>query len=315
MAGKTKTRKKLGMKFRLRLIVLVVLLFAAFVVWVLNFTGIITYSDILVKLGFMQKPALDPDTAVHFIDVGQGDCTLLVSNGRAMLIDSGDRDESDKVIGYLQSLGVRRLDCIIVTHPHADHIGEMADIINAFPVGEVIMPEVPEKLVPTSKSYEKMLFAVQDKGIGLTKAYKGSFELGECEVQLYPSEVDNTDDLNDLSLVVRIVHGNNRFLITGDCTENEELYLLRHNDDVSANVLKVGHHGSSKASSAVFLDRVMPKYAVISCGRDNDYGHPHEITVTRLSKYADEIYITAEVGTVVFSSDGKGLNIETKKAS
>lgn len=313
MAGKTK--KKLSTKFRLRLILLVILLFAVCVVWVLNFTGIITYGDILVKLGFKQKPALDPDTTVHFIDVGQGDCTLLLSNGRAMLIDSGDRDESDKVIGYLRNMGVQRLDYIIVTHPHADHMGEMADIIHEFPVGDVIMPEIPDKLVPTTKSYEKMLFAVQDKGIGLTKAYRGSFTVGDCEVQLYPSAVEDTDDLNDMSVVVRIVHGKNRFLITGDCSKDEEMSLIEKKYDLSANVLKVGHHGSSKSSTAEFLDRVMPKYAVISCGRDNDYGHPHEITVTRLSKYADEIYITAEVGTIVFASDGEGLNIETKKAS
>lgn len=310
-----KTKKKMIAKNRLRLIALVVAVFVTSVIWALDYTGVMTYEQMLVMLHLVQKPAVDPHTQVHFIDVGQGDCTLIMSGDETLLIDSGDRDTSDTVIGYLRSLGLDRLDYVVVTHQHSDHMGEMSDIINAFAVGEFIMPKLPDKLVPTSKAYEKMLTSLQGKGVGVTKAVKSSFALGECTVQLYPTAIESSDDINNYSVVVRIENGKNSFLVTGDCGVDEEASLIERGDKLSATVLKVGHHGSSTATSAEFLDRVMPKYAVISCGRDNSYGHPHEITVTRISKYADEIYVTADVGTIVFSSDGEGLNIETKKAS
>ena len=244
----------------------------------------------------------------EFIDVGQGDCTLIGSEGHYMLIDTGDRDADDTVIKRLNAEGIVSLDYLILTHPHADHIGEAADIIEQFYVGEVIMPEVPEELVPTSSVYEGLLDAAEARGIGFHKAADEHFTLGGCVFDTFAPRGEY-DDLNDYSVIVRVTHGKNRFLITGDCEQAEEKEFLMRGAPLSADVLKAGHHGSSSSSGAEFLAAVSPTYTVISCGRDNDYGHPHEEALTRIRKFSPRVYITAEVGSVRFDSDGEELRV------
>lgn len=295
---------------RIKLILLVIALFCVGVVCLLHFTGIVPFENISVMLGLSDKPATRSDLEVHFIDVGQGDCTLIMSQGEVMVIDSGDRDETNRAQEYLREHGVKRIDYLIATHPHADHIGEMAEIIEGFEVENFIMPRIPDKYVPTSRTYEDMLLALQAKGLKATPASDSSFTLGCCEVQTFASPMDDSENMNNYSVVVKIVNGKNSFLITGDCEKAEEKELIAKGFDLSAKVLKVGHHGSSTSSSAAMLDEVDPDYAVISCGKDNSYGHPHDETVRRLSKYANEVYVTAARGDVVFISDGKGLSVE-----
>ena len=305
-----KKNKKLTLRQRIRLIMLVIALFCGGVVSLLHFTGIVPFEDISVLLGLSDKPATRSDLEVHFIDVGQGDCTLIMSQGEVMVIDSGDRDGSNRAVNYLRTQGVSRIDYLIATHPHADHIGEMAEIIEGFEVENFIMPRVPDEYVPTTKTYEDMLLALQAKGLKATPAADSEFTLGCCEVQTYASPIDDSENLNDYSVVVRIVNGNNSFLITGDCEKAEEQELLNSGFDLRAKVLKAGHHGSYTSSSASLLDEVKPNYAVISCGKDNSYGHPNDDTVRRLSKYANEIYVTARDGDIVFISDGEGLSVK-----
>lgn len=313
MAKRKKKRSGLTPRMRLRLILLVIAFFAFAVVAILNATGIVTFDSLMVKAGLKDKPAVHADTEVHFVDVGQGDCTLVISDGEAMVIDSGDRDDSDRAVNYLVSQGIVDIKYLIVTHPHADHIGGMADIIRRFNVEKIIMPKVADEDVPTTVVYEDMLNAVKDKGLKITKASDSELELGNCKVQLFTPKKE-THNLNNYSTLVKIVHGENSFLITGDCENEEEKDILSQGFDISAKVLKAGHHGSYTSSSSDFLDRVLPRYAVISCGEGNKYGHPHEQTVTRLGKYANEIYITQDCGTIVFSSDGKGLSVKTEKS-
>ena len=305
-----KTKKKLSVAVRLKLILFVMLLFGAGVVYLLHHTGIITVQDIAVRLGLSDKPATRVDLEVHFVDVGQGDCELIISQGNVMLIDSGDHDESNKVVNYLLIHGITHIDYVIATHPHADHIGEMSRILGTFDVGKFIMPRIPEKYVPTTKNYEDMLTVLYAKNIPTVEAEDMQFELGLCDVQIYSSDIEDSDNLNDYSVIVRLVHGKNSFLFTGDCEKTEEKSLLSRGCELSAKVLKVAHHGSATASSAEFLDAVGPDYAVISCGRNNDYGHPHESTVRRLSKYANKTFITEQDGDIVFISDGEGLSVE-----
>lgn len=311
-------KKSGGMSFktRLGLIVFVLIFTATFVVWLLNRLGIVTYDDLMIRAGLKEKPAVSPVFQIHFVDVGQGDCTVVICGGQVMVIDSGDRDDSNRAIGYLRSLGIRDIDYLIATHPHADHIGEMAEIINGFNVKKFIMPRSPDELIPTTRSYEEMLDALSAKGMKITAASDTSFSFGEheeCRADLITSHLENADDLNNYSVLVRLTHGDNSFLVTGDCEKEEEADILSRGTDLRAKVLRAGHHGSSTSSTAEFLDAVDPKYAVISCGLHNDYGHPNKTTVNRLAKYADKIYVTAEVGSVVFTSDGEGLSIETRK--
>lgn len=316
MANKRKKKKTIrfnSVKAKLIFALIVVTALAAAVMFILDKTGKFTYDDFKVMLGLADNPAsAQADTSVRFIDVGQGDCTLVISDGKTMLIDCGDRDDGNALIKYLKKLKIKRLDVIIATHPHADHIGEMSEIIDGFEVGRFIMPKVPDDIVPTSKTYEKMLESVKKRGLKISAAKDESFELGSAEVKLFTTKKEHAD-LNNYSVLVKIVHGDNSFLVTGDCETEEESEMLEQDFDLSAKVLKVGHHGSSTSSSAKFLEKVLPRYAVISCGAENKYGHPHDETVSRLRKYAENLYITRDDGTVTFHSDGKGLTVKSEK--
>lgn len=310
MAGRS--AKKKNSTAPLKKAVTLIAVFVVLLFTVLDLTGLVSFDSLLIRAGVEDKPAEHAQTEVHFIDVGQGDSTLVISQGEAMLIDSGDKDDSNKIEKYLEKQGVTELKYLIATHPHADHIGEMSEIIDQFQVDKFIMPKVKADMTPTTTIYEKMLKSIKAKGLKITQAKPMEFELGSCKVELFTTKKDY-DDLNNYSTLVKITDGENSFLITGDCETAEEKDILSQGYDVSAKVLKAGHHGSSTSSGVDFLNKVMPRYAVISCGKGNKYGHPHEETVTRLKKYASHLYVTADVGTIVFSSDGEGLSVSAEK--
>ena len=298
-ANKGRAKKQSGAQ----LIKAVLVLIAALAIFVLEKTGVL-------QTAAGDKPAAEnADAEVDFIDVGQGDSTLVCSDGTYMLIDTGDRDGENTLINHLKERGVKKLDYLVLTHPHADHIGEAAEIVEGFKIGKIIMPRVPDDLTPTSSVYEDLLDAAANKGLKIRAARNESFELGEISVQTYAAEGEYSN-LNDYSVVLRLTHGENSFLITGDCEKQEESELLERGCDVSADVLKVGHHGSDTSSTSQWLKEVGAQYAVISCGADNKYGHPDEETYSRICKYVKNVYVTAEDGSLAFESDGKGLTVK-----
>lgn len=298
-ANKGRAKKQAGAQ----LIKAVLVLMAALAIFVLEKTGVL-------QTAAGDKPAAEnADAEVDFIDVGQGDSTLVCSDGKYMLIDTGDRDGENTLINHLKERGVKKLDYLVLTHPHADHIGEAAEIVEGFKIGKIIMPRVPDDLTPTSSVYEDLLDAAAGKGLKIRAARNESFELGEISVQTYAAEGEYSN-LNDYSVVLRLTHGENSFLITGDCEKQEESELLERGCDVSADVLKVGHHGSDTSSTSQWLKEVGAQYAVISCGADNKYGHPDEETYSRICKYVKNVYVTAEDGSLAFESDGKGLTVK-----
>lgn len=298
-ANKGRAKKQAGAQ----LIKAVLVLMAALAIFVLEKTGVL-------QTAAGDKPAAEnADAEVDFIDVGQGDSTLVCSDGKYMLIDTGDRDGENTLINHLKERGVKKLDYLVLTHPHADHIGEAAEIVEGFKIGKIIMPRVPDDLTPTSSVYEDLLDAAAAKGLKIRAARNESFELGEISVQTYAAEGEYSN-LNDYSVVLRLTHGENSFLITGDCEKQEESELLERGCDVSADVLKVGHHGSDTSSTSQWLKEVGAQYAVISCGADNKYGHPDEETYSRICKYVKNVYVTAEDGSLAFESDGKGLTVK-----
>ena len=298
-ANKGRVKKQAGVQ----LIKAVLVLMAALAFFVLEKTGVL-------QTAAGDKPAAEnADAEVDFIDVGQGDSTLVCSDGKYMLIDTGDRDGENTLINHLKERGVKKLDYLVLTHPHADHIGEAAEIVEGFKIGKIIMPRVPDDLTPTSSVYEDLLDAAANKGLKIRAARNESFELGEISVQTYAAEGEYSN-LNDYSVVLRLTHGENSFLITGDCEKQEESELLERGCDVSADVLKVGHHGSDTSSTSQWLKEVGAQYAVISCGADNKYGHPDEETYSRICKYVKNVYVTAEDGSLAFESDGKGLTVK-----
>lgn len=244
---------------------------------------------------------------VSFIDVGQGNCTLLRCGGKAILVDSGEVGAAQTVINYIKNLGIDELNCVLVTHPHTDHMGAMTKILYEFKIDDLIMPEIPEEIIPTNKTYEKFLTAVSDNAGNVIAAKPGeTYSYGEMTLEIF-APLRDYDNLNDMSAVSRISYGDTSVMVTGDATTTVEKDLLKKNIDYSATVLNVGHHGSKTSSSEAWLRAVNPKYAVICCGENNDYGHPHSVITKRLEKLGIEYFETDLLGTIVFESDSKNF--------
>ena len=258
------------------------------------------------------KPDDTAQMQVHFIDCGQGDCTLITCGGEAMLIDSGEMDDKNTVINYIRAQGVSRFKYVVVTHPHTDHMGEMPDILKAFKTEKFIMPKVPDSMTPTIMRYEKMLKQVKAQGLTVTWSGDETYKLGSAEVKTFTPKKAQ-EDLNNYSTLVKVSCGGRSVLITGDCEKPEEEDIMSQGFDLRADILKVGHHGSYAATSYELLESVVPTYAVISCGKDNDYGHPHESTMKRLRKKVKNIYITKDNGTVVFNCSRSGITVKTQR--
>ena len=275
-----------------------------------------SWNDLYEEAGLSEgayDETTDDEIAVHFIDVGQGDCELIADNGKYALIDCGEYSEGSKAVSYLDSLGVEKLDYIIATHPHSDHIGYMGKIINRYEVGAVIMADMREDMIPSTTSYIKMLEAIDKKNVPVIFPKVGqSFTLGKGKLKIL-SPVKAYDDLNNYSVTVKYTYGDNSFLFTGDIEEEAERDILDYGCDVSADVLKVAHHGSSTSSTKAFIQSVNPDYAVIEVGEGNDYNHPHSETLKLFKKLGIEVLRTDRMGSIVFISDGKSLRTVSSK--
>lgn len=248
--------------------------------------------------------------AVHFIDVGQAKSIVVQSpDGYNMLIDAGET-KNGAVEEYIKRLNIKKFDAVIATHPHSDHISEMADVINDYTIGSFYMP----KVMHTSKQSENMTDALSAKGIKPIEAKAGvNFQLGEyVDCMMAAPCSSGYKDLNDWSAVTKLTYGSISFLFTGDAEMLSENEILENGADISADVLDVGHHGSSSSTGEAFLQAVNPSYAVISCGKDNDYGHPHKETLEALADI--ETFITARDGSVTFYSDGSTVYTQTESA-
>jgi competence protein ComEC len=250
---------------------------------------------------------------VIVFDVGQADCTLLKMDDHAMLIDAGNTGQDKLVLSYLSEYGVTTLDYLVATHPHADHIGSMASVVNAMDsIGTVLMPDVTH----TISAYKNLITAIDNKNIPLTIPTPGDvFQWGDARVEvLAPNSATYPDnDLNEYSIVLRVEFGDTSFLFTGDAgaiSENEQLAV---GASLKSDVLKVGHHGSRGSSTQKYLDIVAPSYAVICCGIDNSYGHPHAEAMTRLTGTSATIYRTDHHGTVTFTTDGKDITVSISR--
>ena len=244
---------------------------------------------------------------VSFIDVGQGDSEFIeLPNGETLLIDAGTNETGADVVNYIESLGYSSIDYVVGTHPHEDHIGGLDDVIRTFDVESVYMP----KVTADTKTFEDVLDAVAEKGLSINTAKAGvSIVDGEdLSVKMLAPVLDEYDNTNDYSAVIKVVYGDTSFLFTGDAEEYAESLIT---GDVSADVLKVGHHGSSTSTGEEFLQRVSPSYAVISCGFDNSYGHPHIETMEKLGSLGIPVFRTDEMGTIVATSEGSEISFRT----
>jgi len=255
----------------------------------------------------------DGTLQVIFFDVGQADCILLKTDGRTMLIDAGNLRQDALILGYLQEHGVTKLDYLVATHPHADHIGSMAAVIRAMDsIGEIIMPNRTH----TTETYKDLLNAIEEKDVPMTIPSPGDeFMFGEARVQVLAPNRASYANINDYSVVLRVEFGSKSFLFTGDADTASEREQLANGLTLKADVLKVAHHGSRDSSTQNYLNAVAPSYAVISLGAKNTYGHPHAEAMTRLNGTNAVIYRTDLNGTIIFTTDGIEITISVEKGA
>lgn len=244
---------------------------------------------------------------VDFIDVGQADSILITNNNESMLIDAGNNEDGEDVVKYLENKGIKKLNYVVGTHPHEDHIGGLDDVINSdIQIENILMP----KITTTTKTFEDVLDAIENKGLTVEAPGKGyEFKIGEANCKVMTDSIIDKDNLNISSIVIRLTFGNNSFLFMGDSEEENEKTISWPKTDV----LKVGHHGSNTSSSEKFLNEVSPKYAVIMAGEGNSYGLPKDEILKRIESLGTTIYRTDKNGTIEMISDGNEIKITTEK--
>ena len=246
---------------------------------------------------------------ITYLDVGQADSILIEENNEYMLIDAGNNEDGPYLVNYFKSLGIEKFEYVIGTHAHEDHIGGMDDIIKNFSIGTFYMPEV----LTTTKTFEDVLDALEEKQVAFNSPeIDKSFTFADTTIETLYID-NNSKDLNDSSIVLRLKHVTNTFLFTGDASTKVEKKLLDKN--IQSDVLKVGHHGSSYSTSKAFLDKVNPTYAIISVGENNTYKHPQDEIIKRLENKNIKIYRTDESGSIVAESNGSNITFKNIKTN
>ncbi|MBQ4137005.1 MAG: MBL fold metallo-hydrolase [Clostridia bacterium] len=249
---------------------------------------------------------LSKNAVVHIIDVGQGDSILLQSGSYNMLVDAGPNSAEESLVQYLDSLGIKKLDCVVLTHPHEDHIGGADLVLNRFGADTLLMPDCSAD----SRAFENILDIAEEKDIRISIPERGDvFSLGELDFTVLAPGNKSYKETNDYSIVLKAEYGETSFVLTGDAEALSEYEILEafDKDFLKCDLLKVGHHGSSSSSSKEFVQTLSPEFAAISCGYDNDYGHPHRETRALLDNEGIEYYRTDYDGTLVFVSDKKSV--------
>ena len=248
--------------------------------------------------------AVQTSSNVDFIDVGQADSILVSNKDETMLIDAGNNENGKDIVDFIKSKGITKINYLIGTHPHADHIGGLDDVINSdLEIANVYMP----KIQTNTKTFEDVLDALKNKNLKVTAPSKGdTFKIGDANCEVMTDSILDKDNLNLSSIVIRLEFGENSFLFMGDAeTENEKTINWP-----KTNLLKVGHHGSNTSSSQNFLNQVKPEYAIIMAGKDNSYGLPKQKILDRLNKIGAKIFRTDELGTITVISDGKTIEVK-----
>ena len=250
---------------------------------------------------------------VTYLNVGQGDCTIIQTEGHNAMIDAGNNHEGKDVVDYLNQQGIDKLDYLILTHPDADHIGGGDDVLEKIEVEQVIMPDVANDTM----TYEEVMDDIEKENVPVEHPKVGEeFGFGDATFTVLCPETDlvSSDDTNDASVGIKLVHGENSFVMCGDASEKSESAMVkRFGSALECDVLKCGHHGSRTSTSEVFLKATNPTWAVISCGVDNSYGHPHQETLERLNNDDVQVYRTDLLGTIIATSDGTNISWFSEK--
>lgn len=295
-----------------------------FYIFLLLFFIMLILSYLLFENGILSEDAFlsakrqipvisENEAEISFIDLWQSESILIKTKEKAVLIDAGEIGYGNEIKAFLKSRNVKKIDLFVLTHPHSDHIGSAEDVIRDFDVKEVLMPDIPDESQPTVQLYESLLYAIEKENTKFTLASPGMvYDLDGAILEILGPVSDYGTDYNNWSIVSKFTIGEKSFLFTGDQGTEAESDLLNSGADVSCDVLKVGHHGSSTSSSSVFLNKASPEYAVILCGKGNDYGHPHDNTITALYDRKIKVLRTDLDGNISFVTDGKNLTVYTE---
>lgn len=266
-------------------------------------------DEALVKSNQIRQVFLEKyDSYVHFIDVGQGDSTFIKSGAQNILIDGGDNHQEENLVKYLKDLGVKTVDYIIATHPHADHIGGLDAVIDNFDVKNIISPKLRESLVPTTKSYTDFLNSIKKKNLKITQPVPDDhIYLSGSDLHIL-GPIGDYNDLNNMSVSLKYNYNEKlSFFIAGDIEKESEKDLAnKYKYSLKSSVVKLSHHGSSSSNTLGVLKLLNPDYFVVSAGSDNKYGHPHSEVVERLNK---PLYQTSKNGTIIFGIYDDGFEI------
>lgn len=250
--------------------------------------------------------------SIHYIDVGQADAILITEGENSMLIDAGKNDTEDMLVEYIKEQNVTKFDYVIGTHVHEDHIGGMDKIISNFEVDNILFP----KQTSTTKTYENFVKAVKQKNKKLYAPTSGEeFSLGEASFKILAPNASQYENANDYSIVIKLTYKNRTFLFMGDALKSSETEILNKGYDLKSDVLKIGHHGSKTSTSEEFLNSVSPEAVIISCGKDNDYGHPSKSTMNLLKSLKVPVYRTDESGTIILNTDGENISFNVKEGT
>lgn len=249
---------------------------------------------------------VNKDLEVHYIDVGQGDSILIKFKDEAMLIDAGENSQSKKVVNFLRDHNVKSLKYVVATHPHSDHIGGLSDVIYAFETENIIIP----KVTTTTKTFENLIKSIKDNNVNVIEPIKGNkYNLGDATFTILAPIDKEYENLNNYSVVLRMLYKNASFMFTGDIETLVEEQILENFDGLETTVLKVSHHGSKTSSSEAFINAVSPKVCVIEVGKNNTYNHPSEGIINRLKKYTEYIFRTDENSDISVYTDGDTINV------
>ena len=254
----------------------------------------------------------DYPMSVHVLDVGKADCIFITCEGKNILIDAGETSIYKFVNEYLRKMNIKAIDQLILTHQHSDHVGAMSYIVDEFNIKSFMMPQLKDDMIPTFRSYERLLISLDNKGMKAERPEPGkSYDIGPMKIDIF-APLSQYDDMNNNSIVMKVTYKNKSFLFTGDAGKESERDIISAGFDVKADVLKVGHHGSKTATSQAFLNKIQPLYAVISVGEDRNK-LPKKETLERLKKNNIIIYRTDLDGTVIFATDGENLKVFCEK--
>ncbi len=302
-----------------RLLILAIslmIIFSAAVIAIIEAFGLQVWSGIFktCSVGEFSGTANDYPMSVHVLDVGKADCIFITCEGKNILIDAGETSIYKVVNEYMRKMKVKTIDQLILSHQHSDHVGGMGYVVDEFDVKSFMMPRLKDDMIPTFKSYERLLKSLDKKGIKAEEPEPGRvYYIGPMRIEVL-SPLLQYDNMNNNSVVIKITYKNRSFLFTGDAEKKSERDMIAAGYDLKADVLKVGHHGSKTSTSQAFLNKVAPTYAVISVGEYKNKLPKKEI-LDRLEKNNIKVYRTDWLGTVIFATNGEDLKVFCEKES